>query len=142
MAAVNIGGLASLAILRIMNHSGSCSWKLLVSFFVYCACIIGSTTAGEFVEDSLQHMPQVTPCPRVTDLCSLGKSNVVCSNSVYTATTITEGPVSVTALIGTNAQFHCAGTGVGSGWTTRWSCQHISSWDNIRHDNIFRHSTV
>ena len=24
---------------------------------------------------------------------------------------ITEGPVSVTALIGTNAQFHCAGTG-------------------------------
>ena len=27
----------------------------------------------------------------------------------YTA--ITEGPVSVTALIGTNAQFHCAGTG-------------------------------
>ena len=24
---------------------------------------------------------------------------------------ITEGPVSVTALVGTNAQFHCAGTG-------------------------------
>ena len=24
---------------------------------------------------------------------------------------ITEGPVSVTAMIGTNAQFHCAGTG-------------------------------
>ena len=30
---------------------------------------------------------------------------------LYTVTTITEGPVSVTALIGTNAQFHCAGTG-------------------------------
>ena len=29
----------------------------------------------------------------------------------YIATTITEGPVSVTALVGTNAQFHCAGTG-------------------------------
>ena len=28
-----------------------------------------------------------------------------------TVTTITEGPVSVTALIGTNTQFHCAGTG-------------------------------
>ena len=28
-----------------------------------------------------------------------------------TATTITEGPASMTALIGTNAQFHCAGTG-------------------------------
>ena len=27
------------------------------------------------------------------------------------STVITEGPVSVTALIGTNAQFHCAGTG-------------------------------
>ena len=26
-------------------------------------------------------------------------------------TAITEGPVSVTALVGTNAQFHCAGTG-------------------------------
>ena len=30
---------------------------------------------------------------------------------ICTATTITEGPVSVTALVGTNAQFHCAGTG-------------------------------
>ena len=30
---------------------------------------------------------------------------------VRTATTITEDPVSVTALVGTNAQFHCAGTG-------------------------------
>ena len=29
---------------------------------------------------------------------------------------ITEGPVSVTALIGTNAQFHCAGTGNILGW--------------------------
>ena len=28
---------------------------------------------------------------------------------IYVA--ITEGPVSVTALVGTNAQFHCAGTG-------------------------------
>ena len=39
------------------------------------------------------------------------KLNVVCSHSLSTATTITEGPVSVTALVGTNAQFHCAGTG-------------------------------
>ena len=30
---------------------------------------------------------------------------------IRTATTITEDPVSVTALVGTNAQFHCAGTG-------------------------------
>ena len=37
---------------------------------------------------------------------------------IRTATTITEGPVSVTALIGTNAQFHCAGTGVGIVWHT------------------------
>ena len=29
---------------------------------------------------------------------------------------ITEGPVSVTALIGTNAQFHCAGTGNNLVW--------------------------
>ena len=29
---------------------------------------------------------------------------------------ITEGPVSVTALIGTNAQFHCAGTGSQLAW--------------------------
>ena len=35
----------------------------------------------------------------------------VCSHSLFTATTITEGPVSLTALVGTNAQFHCAGTG-------------------------------
>ena len=39
------------------------------------------------------------------------KLNVVCSHSLSTATTITEAPVSVTALVGTNAQFHCAGTG-------------------------------
>ena len=37
--------------------------------------------------------------------------NVVCCHSLFTATTITEGPVSVTALVGTDAQFHCAGTG-------------------------------
>ena len=35
---------------------------------------------------------------------------------LYTATTITEGPVSVTALVGTNAQFHCAGTGTHLVW--------------------------
>ena len=39
--------------------------------------------------------------------------NDVCFNIPFTptATTITKGPVSVTALVGTNAQFHCAGTG-------------------------------
>ena len=40
----------------------------------------------------------------------------LCVNVIYidffTATSsITEGPVSVTALVGTTAQFHCAGTG-------------------------------
>ena len=35
---------------------------------------------------------------------------------IRTATTITENPVSVTALIGTNAQFHCAGTGNYLAW--------------------------
>ena len=40
------------------------------------------------------------------------------SSLLCTAVTITEGPVSVTALVGSNAQFHCAGTGVGSGWIT------------------------
>ena len=39
------------------------------------------------------------------------KLNVVCSHFLSIATTITEAPVSVTALIGTNAQFHCAGIG-------------------------------
>ena len=35
-----------------------------------------------------------------------------CYNYVVSCTAdITEGPVSVTALVGTNAQFHCAGTG-------------------------------
>ena len=32
-------------------------------------------------------------------------------NVVSCTAAITEGPVSVTALVGTNAQFHCAGTG-------------------------------
>ena len=35
----------------------------------------------------------------------------VTSSSYILFIAITEGPVSVTALIGTNAQFHCAGTG-------------------------------
>ena len=40
----------------------------------------------------------------------------LCVNVIYidfftAISSITEGPVSVTALIGTNAQFHCAGTG-------------------------------
>ena len=48
---------------------------------------------------------------RVVTRCVGTELNVVCSNSLCTATTITEGPVSVTALVGTNAQFHCAGTG-------------------------------
>ena len=35
-----------------------------------------------------------------------------CTTALYLfIIAITEGPVSVTALIGTNAQFHCAGTG-------------------------------
>ena len=36
-------------------------------------------------------------------------SLTLCTTALYVV--ITEGPVSVTALIGTNAQFHCAGTG-------------------------------
>ena len=43
--------------------------------------------------------------------CCVEKLNVVCFHSLSTATAITEAPVSVTALVGTNAQFHCAGTG-------------------------------
>ena len=36
----------------------------------------------------------------------------LCTTALYLfIIAITEGPVSVTALIGTNAQFHCAGTG-------------------------------
>ena len=45
--------------------------------------------------------------------CCVGKMNVVCSNSLYVQLPLShaEGPVSVTALIATDAQFHCAGTG-------------------------------
>ena len=34
----------------------------------------------------------------------------------YLLTVITEGPVSVSVLVGTDAQFHCAGTGVVITW--------------------------
>ena len=74
-----------------------CNWKFsFVSFFVYSTSIIGNT-AGKF-HWALQSVPQL------------------CVNTIYmdffTATSsISQGPVSVTALIGTNAQFHCAGTG-------------------------------
>ena len=34
-----------------------------------------------------------------------------CIFSLFIHVAITDGPVSVTALIGTDAQFHCAGTG-------------------------------
>ena len=44
---------------------------------------------------------------QVSSLCRKDKFFIY----VHTATTITEGPVSVTALVGTNTQFHCAGTG-------------------------------
>ena len=85
-----------------------------VSFFVYCTCIISSTTGKFLLEIVAIKYLQVNHC--------VEKSDVVCSHSLCTATTITEGPVSVTALVGTNAQFHCAGIywyppGVGSGWT-------------------------
>ena len=36
---------------------------------------------------------------------------VDCVRVLFSSTVITEGPVSVTALVGTNAQFHCAGIG-------------------------------
>ena len=87
---------SSLVGLRIMNPSGSCS--SFVSFFVYCTCLISSrpAIAGKYFL-------------RLYSLC--GKTECCLITQLRTATTITEGPVSVTALIGTNAQFHCAGTG-------------------------------
>ena len=42
-------------------------------------------------------------------LNSVELSNRLSSSCIIIA--ITDGPVSVTALVGTNAQFHCAGTG-------------------------------
>ena len=46
------------------------------------------------------------------DICALVlKVVVTILYAPSAASDITEGPVSVTALVGTNAQFHCAGTG-------------------------------
>ena len=43
--------------------------------------------------------------------CVARKLNAVCPHSLYVQLPLSHGPMSVTALIGTNAQFHCAGTG-------------------------------
>ena len=88
-----IGGFASLVGLRIMSSSGSCSWKLsFVSFFVYCTCIISNATGKFLLEIVAIEYMQFNRCVEKFNF-------VVCSHSLSTAITITEGPVSVTALV-------------------------------------------
>ena len=84
------------------------------NFNWFYTCIISSTTGKFLLEVVAIKYMQVNCCEE--------KLIVVYSHSLCTATTITEGPVSVMALVGTNAQFHCTGIywyppGVGSGWT-------------------------
>ena len=54
--------------------------------------------------------------------------------------------MSVTALVGTNAQFHCAGTGSHMVWEVDGLAPDhpniISSWDNYSISTILRHNTV
>ena len=49
-------------------------------------------------------------------LCIVFYSCIFVNYIIIYFTVITEGPVSVSVLIGTNAQFHCAGTGVVITW--------------------------
>ena len=51
-------------------------------------------------------------------------SLTLCTTALYIA--ITEGPVSVTAPVGTSAQFHCAGTGTHLVWEV----------DGLQDDNL------
>ena len=89
-----------------MYHSGSCSLKVsFVSFFVYCTCLISNGTGKFLLEIVAIIQLQVTCCvARKTECC-------LPSFFIRTATAITKVPMSVTAQIGTNAQFQCTGTG-------------------------------
>ena len=90
----------------------SCSWRVLfVGFFVYTRIINNGT--GKFVleivaiKNSYVKYASHSLCRKVNVLLAL----LLDEFFIRTATTITEGPVSVTALVGSIAQFHCAGTG-------------------------------
>ena len=56
---------------------------------------------------------------------------------------ITEGPVSVSALVGENAQFHCAGTGTADAVILRWIVDKLLATDtNIRARGIVSHTVT
>ena len=63
---------------------------------------------------------------------------------IFITAVITEGPVSVTALVGTNAQFHCAGTGNYLVWEVDGlTLEHIDIQDRgIVEDSIQHSGTV